>query len=153
MKMKWISGVILLVALNSCSSAGESEKKEIMSSATVEHEHEHEHGEHLELDNGKKWKVEPHMMVFIRNMEQATMKQSNTGKPSHQELAEYIDGQLDSLTSNCTMTGKAHDELHKWLLPFIDLADLYLNEQDETEKAQLHTQIIDSFESFNTYFE
>jgi hypothetical protein len=51
------------------------------------------------------------------------------------------------------MEGKAHDELHKWLLPYIDLVDK-LNKSKNNDEA-LHTfeEIKASYKLFNIYFE
>lgn len=60
---------------------------------------------------------------------------------------------IDSLTSNCTMKGKAHDELHKWLLPYIDLAKELSEAKDETEASKHFENIQISFTTFNQYFQ
>ena len=50
------------------------------------------------------------------------------------------------------MTGRAHDELHKWLLPFIDLVK-ELNAAGSKEKQQQSFEAIqESMNEFNTYF-
>ena len=50
------------------------------------------------------------------------------------------------------MEGKDHDELHKWMLPYIDMADK-LNKSKNNEDAQ-HTfnDIVSSFKLFTIYF-
>ena len=50
------------------------------------------------------------------------------------------------------MDGKAHDELHKWLLPYIEMVDK-LNKSKNNDEA-LHTfeEIKASNKLFNIYF-
>jgi hypothetical protein len=51
------------------------------------------------------------------------------------------------------MKGKAHDELHKWLLPYIDLAKELSEAKDETEASKRFENIKSSFITFNQYFQ
>ena len=69
------------------------------------------------------------------------------------KLGASLQKNIDLLTSNCTMEGKAHDELHKWLLPYIDMVDK-LNKSKNNDEA-LHTfqEIGASYKTFNIYFE
>jgi hypothetical protein len=50
------------------------------------------------------------------------------------------------------MTGKAHDELHKWLLPYIDLVGELEVAENEAEAAEFFEEIEQSFHTFNEYF-
>ena len=47
------------------------------------------------------------------------------------------------------MKGQAHDELHKWLLPYIDLVEAFSTDKS----ADNFTAIQNSFSTFNTYFQ
>jgi len=71
----------------------------------------------------------------------------------YSQLGSSLQKNIDLLTSNCTMEGKAHDELHKWLLPYIDMVDK-LNKSKNSDEA-LHTfeEIKSSYKTFNLYFE
>ena len=76
----------------------------------------------IQLNNGKKWTVAPDMMAHIESMQNSMRVSNEIGLDS---LAKQLKSDLELLTSNCTMTGQAHDELHKWLLPFIELVDRF----------------------------
>ena len=54
----------------------------------------------------------------------------NDFKEFHQH-AENLQKNINLLTSNCTMSGEAHDELHKWLIPYMEL----VNKLSEAEIA------------------
>ena len=75
------------------------------------------------------------------------------GQKDYKSLAEKLQSNIDLLTSNCTMKGKAHDELHKWLLPYIDLVKELSEAKDETEEAKHFENIQTSFTTFNQYFQ
>ena len=71
----------------------------------------------------------------------------------YKSLSEKLQSNIDLLTSNCTMKGKAHDELHKWLLPYIDLVKELSEAKDETEASKQFQNIQTSFTAFNQYFQ
>lgn len=147
----------LFLILNGCGSETiVTENQNTPDTSTVESEH-HEHTEAINLNNGAKWKVDEHMLGFIRSIEtDVTNFSSSAGEKSlasYNSLSEKIAINLDSLTSNCTMTGQAHDELHKWLLPFLDLNDYFSSSATVQEADSLYTEITTSFIEFNRYFE
>ena len=50
------------------------------------------------------------------------------------------------------MTGQAHDELHKWLIPFLKITKEF-KEAKSIDKQKQHLQEIQTaFLEFNTYF-
>ncbi|MDO8998897.1 MAG: hypothetical protein Q7W45_03955 [Bacteroidota bacterium] len=152
--------VVLIGITYGCNSSVKEENNEISNAkplpSSKESEHHHSESDSIELNNGAKWKVVSEMMVHIRNMESDINRFSET---KHTELKDFtqlgtnLQKNIDLLTSNCTMDGKAHDELHKWLLPYIDMVDK-LNKSKNNDEA-LHTfeEIKASYKLFNIYFE
>lgn len=152
--------VVLIGITYGCNSSVKEENNEISNTKPLppskESEHRHSESDSIELNNGAKWKVVSEMMAHIRNMESDINRFSET---KHTELKDFtqlgtnLQKNIDLLTSNCTMEGKAHDELHKWLLPYIDMVDK-LNKSKNNDEA-LHTfeEIKASYKLFNIYFE
>jgi hypothetical protein len=137
-------------------SCGQQEEKKKEVTSQVMEEHHHNETNSIELNNGAKWKVVPEMMKHIRNMESDVYRFNES---QHLELNDFtllsknLQKNIDLLTSNCTMEGKAHDELHKWLLPYIDMVDK-LNKSKTKEEALLTAEeITSSFKTLNIYFE
>lgn len=108
----------------------------------------------LELNNGRKWVIVPTMMVHLRALEQAVRdsEQQRPG-PDHAALAAEIQEHLGRLVTNCTMEGKAHDELHKWLMPLLGISAEYAQAADPQVQEAKRQQIKESFVVFNAYFE
>ena len=130
--------------LFSCNTKSKEEK----TTQIKTEEHQHSDNEAIHLNDGEKWKVDDNMMEHIRNMENDIVAFTNKSDKNYTQLASKLKANLDLLTSNCTMKGQAHDELHKWLVPYIDLVDSLEKENtDEQFKAIQH-----SFENFNQYF-
>ena len=111
--------------------------------------HHHSEDEAIQLNNGEKWKVDENMMVYIRNMEKEVASFETEKSENYKNLANHLKKNIDQLTGNCTMKGQAHDELHKWLLPFIDLVDAF-SKDNSTEHF---IKIQQEFTTFNTYFQ
>lgn len=141
------TSALLLVGLWSCQSEttiNEEPKKAI-------HTHDADHD--IVLNNGEKWAVDQHMLEHIRTMEAAIKACAPTDEESKKQLGDILDEGVKLLTSNCTMTGQAHDELHKWLLPYIDLVNAFIEAETDEKKTAFLEELNQSMDTFNTYFE
>jgi 50S ribosomal subunit-associated GTPase HflX len=140
---------IVVLTLSCNSGSKETEKnKETQTETKVETEHHHDH-EAIVLNNGEKWKVDDNMMTHIRNMEKDVIAIADNSDKNYKELTSKLKTNLDLLTSNCTMKGQAHNELHKWLVPYIELVDALEKDQSEAQFKAIQ----DSFQTFNQYFQ
>jgi hypothetical protein len=151
MKKITISFTVISLFLFSCSNTS-NEKSNEQTVTHKEHHHDDE-SEAIELNNGEKWLVDANMITHIRNMENDINSFSNVEKKDYKSLAEKLQSNTDLLTSNCTMKGKAHDELHKWLLPYIDMAKELSEAKNENEATKQFENIQTSFTTFNQYFQ
>lgn len=147
-KFKITTIVLSAFFLFSCNNKAKNETSE--TSQTTETEaHDHSDSETIQLNDGKKWKVDDNMMLHIRNMEK-DVASFDTEKPeNHQLVADNLEKNLDLLTSNCTMKGQAHDELHIWLLPYIELVEDFSKDKSNENLVKIQ----ESFTTFNQYFE
>ena len=109
----------------------------------------HEHSDEIELNEGSKWKVVPEMLGIIRAMESDVNLFIDTS--DFKSLSIALGANVDSLTTNCTMKGKAHDELHKWLLPFIDLVYESQEAKTVTDQTEILLRLKASYELFYAY--
>ena len=145
-----LAGSILLF---SCNIATKEQEKAKTENVTQEPEHQHDKNETIALNKGERWKVDENMITHIRNMENDVSVFKGTTLTEYKTLSENLQKNVDLLTSNCTMKGKAHDELHKWLLPYIDLVQELSEAKDETKAAKQFEYIQTSFSTFNQYFQ
>ncbi len=106
----------------------------------------------LELDHGKKWVMPPAMKARMTDIQTAVRALAAAPQPDHAALAEKIQHELGELAANCTMTGQAHDELHRWLMPFLGLSAEYVAAKDPAVQAEKYREIQRSLEVFNRYF-
>ena len=152
MKKITISLTVIILFLFSCGNTSNKNSKE--HTQTVTHE-EHQHNDEIqiiELNNGEKWKVDANMITHIRNMENDVISFAKVEQKDYNSLSVKLQSNIDLLTSNCTMKGKAHDELHKWLLPYIDLVKELSESKDENETDKQFQKIENAFKTFNQYF-
>jgi hypothetical protein len=113
----------------------------------------HSHYARLELNEGKKWVVDKPMMAHIRNLEKLVLEADRKPFEDHAALAAGIQENLGRLVTNCTMKGKAHDELHKWLIPFLTMAQDYTDATNPEAQGQQLQRIKQALLVFNKYFE
>ena len=104
------------------------------------------------LDNGQKWTIISSMDVYLQEMEDLVANFKGESLEDHQDLAKELKENIALLTANCTMKGQAHDELHKWLLPYIELVDNYSKVDSKQAAAEHFAKVKNSFEEYNKYF-
>lgn len=143
--------VISLLSVRCTSSSKESVKEEPNTHQQVE-AHHHSSDE-IELNNGEKWVVVPEMMECLKVMENEINTFSDGESNDYKQLSDNLLLNIDKLTSNCTMEGKAHDELHKWLLPYIELVNETVEKEQLEEQEEMLLQLKSSFKIFNQYFQ
>ncbi len=120
---------------------------------TAEEAHHHDANEAIELNKGEKWPVDKNMVGYIHNMETDLKSFAGTQPQDYKVLSGKLQTNIEALTSNCTMTGQAHDELHKWLLPFIETAHTLSEAKETTEAAAEVKNLQASFVTYNQYFQ
>lgn len=147
-KLKITSILLSTFFLFSCNDKAKNESAET-SQATKTEVHEHSNDETIQLNDGQKWKVDVDMIAHIRTMENDVTSFDKETPENYQLLADNLKKNIDLLTSNCTMKGQAHDELHKWLLPYIELVDDFSKDKSNENLAKIQ----ESFTTFNQYFQ
>lgn len=152
MRLKNIFLIAISILLFSCSNTSNKISENVDSTSKVADSHHSEESEKIELNNGEKWVVDSNMIIHIRNIENDVNSFSKDDNKDFKTISKKIQSHLDLLTSNCTMTGKAHDELHKWLLPFIDLVKELSDAKDMDVASEKFKDIQTSFLTFNTFF-
>lgn len=143
----WISTLLFLFAIDS-STAISFTSTEVSGQNSPD-----QNPERIELNAGSKWQVDSNMLIHIRSMESDVADFHKSGKKDYAILSGKLLADINLLTSNCTMKGQAHDELHKWLLPYIDLVGAFSKAGTNEEAQKRFHEIQRSFETFNRYFQ
>lgn len=106
----------------------------------------------LRLNGSEKWTIDEEMRTYIDSINYTLDDFSGNDSAAYTQLSTHLARQTKAVISNCTMQGEAHDELHKWLLPFIDLRKTLPlaagNEAKEKKISELRAEM----NIFHTYF-
>lgn len=92
-------------------------------------------------------------MQHMRHLEKDVRTLESSAEKDHAALAAKIGGHTKQLISSCTMDGKAHDALHDWLMPFLQLNKAYATAPDADTKSAKFKEIQDSLAAFHERFE
>ncbi len=153
--MKTILGLILTFSLLlfSCDSVS-TEKAEEQNDNALQSEHQHEDDtDALKLDNGNRWMVNEEMKPFILESKAILDEFSQNNSTDYQTLAAQLKEKNSGLIKSCTMKGKSHDELHKWLHPHMDLIESLAEAENLDAAKSSISQLNASFETYHQYFQ
>lgn len=107
----------------------------------------------IELNNGARWLVNAEMKPFITESESILNTYISNGSADFKTLAKELADKNSGLIKSCTMDGKSHEELHKWLHPHMAL----IESLQEAENADIANKIIselkNSLEIYNQHFQ
>ncbi|MDQ2657275.1 MAG: hypothetical protein M3Y60_07625 [Bacteroidota bacterium] len=145
------SGMLLLLSLGllvaSCGKQGGDHDDHAIESGDAHH-HDADAGP-VQLNNGEKWGADEHTVSVVADMKSELSDFEKVGQEDYDVLADSLTRQLSILVAGCTMTGPAHDELHKWLVPLTENVKNLRLAQD----ASNVTEIEKNLDAFDHFFE
>ena len=150
MKKVIVFGMSLML-LWSCNNSTEKSTTHQETENHAEHHHD-ENSEAIELNNGEKWLVNEEMKPFVVKGEELLNTYIQEGKTDYKALAQQLKEQNDQLVKSCTMGGKSHDELHKWLHPHLEIIKALQNETDATKASEIVLRLQHSYQQYHQYF-
>ena len=108
----------------------------------------------VELDQGKRWQANPETTAGIAAMQTILTKYEGqtTDAAGRKALRDELETAFQDIFKQCTMKGKAHDQLHNYLLPMKNLMEKITSETaGESELA--FDQLKKHLAEYPTYFE
>ena len=150
MKKVIVFGMSLML-LWSCNNSTEKSTTHQEAENHTEHQQD-ESSESIELNNGEKWLVNEEMKPFVMKGEELVNSYIQNNQTDYKTLAQQLKEQNNKLIKSCTMDGKSHDELHKWLHPHLDLVKALESEQDTNEAARIVAALQTSYQHYHQYF-
>lgn len=107
----------------------------------------------VKLNNGQKWKANPETTEGVHNMLQLVNTFSEKENvTAYAELKKQLKGEMNLIFKNCTMKGKAHDQLHNYLIPMFDLIH-NVGSEDLKECKSSYEQLNLHLNRYDEYFE
>lgn len=122
----------------------------VISSCNNTSSHDHDSTHTIQLNDGQKWQVNAEMTPFIVTGEKILNEYQGD---DYKSLASQLKEQNNKLIKSCTMKGKSHDELHKWLHPHLEMVNALSNAESEEKANEIVSELKKSFETYHTYFE
>lgn len=114
---------------------------------------DYNHSTTIELNQGKKWKVNPEMKPHIEKGNTILQDYISNKNTDYKTLAENLKAQNDQLIKSCTMKGESHNQLHKWLHPHIELIKKLKESKNGEEANDVINELKNSFATYHQYFE
>ena len=156
MKKLFILTISSLVFLG-CNTAAEKTTEKVEDNPkeeSVKHEdhNEHENSETVELNSGAKWVVNEEMKPYVSKGEELVNSYAHTNQTDYKQLASDLKAENDKLIKSCTMKGKSHDELHKWLEPHLKLTKHLEKTENATEAKTLVMDLQSSYKNYHNFF-
>lgn len=135
------------------AGCGQSEKAHDHGTEAEAADHHHaDEGGTLQLNNGEKWEADAHTRALVAEMKQ-TVSSYEVNPEDHHVLSDSLTSQLNRLIVGCTMTGPAHDELHKWLVPLTHNIKGLSTTSSASEASDNVHEIDASLHAFDDFFE
>ncbi len=103
----------------------------------------------LSLNNGKKWQMDEHTRKSFLSMEKlfSDIDVNNLSKENLKKYGSDLRADINTLIQGCEMQGDAHDQLHTFLMPYIDIVD-HLSENGEIEEAIKIQRYLKTYKEF-----
>lgn len=154
-KTRLIIAMVISLGLFACNNkATEVPADEMEVNIEADHHEGHDHHgmEALMLNSGEKWVVNAEMIPFVNKGQELLNDYIATQDTDYKALASQMKEQNNQLIKSCTMDGKSHDELHKWLHPHLELVTALENAADQDEANKIVHELKTSYNTYAEYF-
>ena len=141
--MKYLILTISILTLFSCNSETATTTDDVAADEVTEG---------ISLNNGEKWEVNAEMKPHIEKGEAVLKAFITEESEDYPQLAAELQEQNNALIKSCTMKGKSHDELHKWLYPHIQLINQLSKAENYTQAKETINALEKSFKLYHQYF-
>ena len=143
--------ITVLSFLISCKNTTEKEVEPKVDPIIEETVHTSE-GDKVLLDNGNLWEANEDTTIGINKMiNRLSSFTENENIASYLTLKEGLEADFTELFQKCTMKGEAHNQLHNYLLPMIDLFEGIASFEITTRKKNFN-ELKTHLESYTSYF-
>lgn len=107
----------------------------------------------LVLDGSQKWQANIETTNGIEKMLSIVSEEVEAGRVSHYAaMGERLNIELKTIFSSCTMKGEAHEQLHVFIMPLVDLCEKLESAETEDEALVLQKDILKQLNLYTQYF-
>ncbi len=106
----------------------------------------------LQLNDNKKWEMDEHTRSTFAQIENAFYTGDHSSYQTLNAIGEELQKLTDKLIQGCTMTGKAHDQLHIFLTNYIPAVDALEKSNDDKSAIEIAINLKHQLEQYKKYF-
>ena len=125
--IKLITVVAISLTLFSCGNTSEkkeTKEKTVEDVEVVKEAEQHDSDEELTLNNGKRWEANPETTEGVKKLQMQLQAFSDKESvEAYTTLTKELEETFAEIFAKCTMKGEAHNQLHNFLKPMLDLFD------------------------------
>lgn len=143
---------ISVFVLSSCTNNTEKSSSNQDTTSNKEHHDDKDTVVTIQLNSDEKWLVNDEMKPFVSTGESLVNSYLQNNQTDYKALAKALKVQNNRLTKSCTMNGKSHEEVHKWLHPHIELVEALEKETNSTKATEIVGQLQGSYQTYHQYF-
>ncbi|MFT6996625.1 MAG: hypothetical protein ACJAQ4_000366 [Cryomorphaceae bacterium] len=139
-KILFISAIFLLIT--SCSETTKEAKEEIEETKVEKMD-----APEVQLNEGQLWEANMATIEGIKNL--SVMAESfDSSSENYETLQSNLRDEFGLIFKNCTMKGEAHEQLHNYLLPLMELFGELTEEASEKTLGKIKEHLA----RFDSYF-
>lgn len=122
-------------------------------------EHSHAHQAHdtalpgLSLNNGERWQTDDHTRMLSQTMRKTFFAADHTTLEGLNTAGTLLGQQVQELIAGCTMTGEAHDQLHRFLNQHIPTINALKAATDYSVARDNAIQLKSQLETYQKHFQ
>jgi len=125
--IKLITVVVISITLFSCGNTSEkkeSKEKTVEKIEVVKEAESHDSDEELTLNNGKRWEANLETTEGVKMLQMQLKGFSDKESvEAYATLTKELETTFAEIFAKCTMKGEAHNQLHNFLKPMLELFD------------------------------
>ncbi len=108
----------------------------------------------LQLNNGEKWEANAETTAGIAKMKDIVVEDIEDGRISHYAaMGQRLNIELQQIFNSCNMTGPAHDQLHIFIMPLVNICNELEVVEEEEEAMILQKNILKQINKYTEFFQ
>jgi hypothetical protein len=106
----------------------------------------------LSLNNGERWEMDDHTRKLSKKMSKTFFSADHSTLEGLQTAGKALDQQMQELIAGCTMTGRAHDQLHLFLSDHIPTITAMAKANEYTIARENAIRLKGQLENYQRHF-
>lgn len=106
----------------------------------------------LSLNSGERWEMDDHTRAMSQKMQETFFTADHSSLEGLNAAGSTLENQMQELIAGCTMTGKAHEQLHLFLNEHIPTIDALSKADDYASARENAIRLKGQLETYQKHF-